>query len=257
MLLAIDVGNTNITIGTYAQDSLLFATRIATEKAKTADQYAVEFFNIFNLYAVNPTGFRGAVISSVVPELSDAITIAAAKITGCKPLLLGPGVKTGMNILTDNPAQVGADLVAGAVAAAAMYPLPCLVVDLGTATKISIIDANGSFCGCTISPGVNISLEALKHKTSQLPNISLMAPVSVIGKNTIDSMQAGTVFGAAAMLDGLCDRIEQELGEPVKTIVANGGLAQSIIKSCDHTILYNGELILEGLKIIYNKNNLK
>ncbi|NLX93973.1 MAG: type III pantothenate kinase, partial [Clostridiales bacterium] len=131
------------------------------------------------------------------------------------------------------------------------------VIDLGTATKISLIDKNGSFCGCTISPGVNISLEALKHRTSQLPNISLTAPASVIGKNTIDSMQAGTVFGAAAMIDGLCDRIERELGEDVKTIVANGGLAQKIIKSCAHHILYNGELILEGLKIIYNKNNLK
>lgn len=254
MLLTIDVGNTNIALGAFSQDTLLFATRIATEKAKTADQYAVEFFNIFNLYAIKPVEFKGAIISSVVPELSGAITIAAEKITGCKPLLLGPGVKTGMNILTDNPAQVGADLVAGAVAAAATYALPCLVIDLGTATKVSVVDANGSFCGCTISPGVNISLEALAQKTSQLPNISLTAPASVIGKNTVDSMQAGTVFGAAAMIDGLCTRIERELGEPAKTIVANGGLAQSIIKSCEHPIIYNGELILEGLKIIYNKN---
>ncbi len=254
MLLTIDAGNTNIAIGVFSQDTLLFATRIATEKAKTADQYAVEFLNIFNLYAVKSAEFSGAIISSVVPELSGTIAVAAEKITGCKPLLLGPGVKTSMNILTDNPAQVGADLVAGAVAAAALYSLPCLVIDLGTATKISVIDANGSFCGCTISPGVNISLEALKQRTSQLPNISLSAPTNVIGKNTIDSMQAGTVFGAAAMIDGLCDRIERELGEPAKTIVANGGLAQKIINSCEHPIVYNGELILEGLKIIYNKN---
>jgi type III pantothenate kinase len=254
MLLAIDMGNTNITVGAYSQDALLFVTRLATERARTSDQYAVELLSILNLYDVNPSAFSGVIISSVVPELTICIANAAEKITNCRPMLLSPGLKTGMNILTDNPAQVGADLVAGAVGAAAKYPLPCLVVDLGTATKISIIDVNGSFCGCTISSGVAIALEALAQRTSQLPNISLTAPQSVIGKNTIDSMQAGTVFGAAAMIDGLCDRIEKELGENAETIVATGGLAQEIVKSCRHHVIYNGELILEGLKIIYQKN---
>lgn len=254
MLLAIDMGNTNITIGAFSGDTKIFVSRLATDRARTGDQYAVELLNIFKLYGITPADFSGAIISSVVPELTGAIAEAAEKTAGFKPMLLGPGLKTGINILTDNPAQVGADLVAGAVAANALYKLPCLVVDLGTATKISVIDENGAFCGCTISSGVAISLEALAQRTSQLPNISLTAPGTVIGKNTVDSMQAGTVFGAAAMIDGLCDRIEQELGVTSGTIVATGGLASEIVKACRHDVLYNGELILEGLKIIYLKN---
>ena len=254
MLLAIDMGNTNITLGAYAEDKLLFVSRLATDRSRTADQYAVELFSILELYGVNPEEFSGAIISSVVPELTGTIADAAEKIAGFKPMLLSPGLKTGINILTDNPAQVGADLVAGAVAANSLYKLPCLVVDLGTATKISVIDENGAFCGCTIGAGVVISLEALAQRTSQLPNISLTAPAAVIGKNTVDSMQAGTVFGAAAMIDGLCDRIEKELGVTAGTIVATGGLASEIVKTCRHEVIYNGELILEGLKIIYNKN---
>lgn len=198
--------------------------------------------------------FTGAIISSVVPELTAEIISAVEKITSIKAMLLGPGLKTGMNILTDNPAQVGADLIAGAVAAASHYRLPCLVVDLGTATKISVIDENGSFCGCTISAGVAISLDALKNSTSQLPNISLSPPPRVIGKNTIDSMQSGTVFGTAAMIDGLCEKIENELGEKSRTIVATGGLGRDITNSCKHSIIYNGELVLEGLRLIYSKN---
>lgn len=254
MLLAIDMGNTNITIGAFSGDTKIFVSRLATDRARTGDQYAVELLNIFKLYGITPADFSGAIISSVVPELTGAIAEAAEKTAGFKPMLLGPGLKTGINILTDNPAQVGADLVAGAVAANALYKLPCLVVDLGTATKISVIDENGAFCGCTISSGVAISLEALAQRTSQLPNISLTAPNAVIGKNTVDSMQAGTVFGAAAMIDGLCDRIEQELGVTAGTIVATGGLAREIVKTCRHDVIYNGELILEGLIIIYNKN---
>ncbi len=254
MLLAIDMGNTNITLGAYSEDTLLFVSRLATDRARTTDQYAVDLLNILNLYKVTSTAFSGAVIGSVVPELTTAIANAVEKITCIKPMLLGPGLKTGMNILTDNPAQVGADLIAGAVAAASQYPLPCLVVDLGTATKISIIDENGSFCGCTISAGVSISLEALAQRTSQLPNINLTPPLRIIGKNTVDSMQAGTVFGAAAMIDGLCERIEEELGENARTIVATGGLAHDIVISCKHNVIYNGVLVLEGLKIIYQKN---
>ncbi len=255
MLLTIDMGNTNINFGVFEADEILFLSRIATDTERTSDQYAVEIINIFKLYGFEPKLIEGAIISSVVPELTSTLVEAIEKLTGHSPMILGPGLKTGVNILTDNPAQVGSDLIAGAVAAKLMYPLPCFVVDLGTATKISVIDENGSFLGCTISAGISISLDALADRTSQLPNINLLAPPSVIGKNTIDSMQAGTVFGAAAMIDGLCDRMEEELGRPAGSIVATGGLSDKIVRNCRHKVLYNGQLLLEGLKIVYYKNN--
>ncbi len=254
MLLTIDIGNTNITMGAYDGDNLVFVSRLATDRSRTPDQYAVDFKQIFSLYDTPQNGFDGAAISSVVPELSSAMSEAVEKITGCKPMLLGPGIKTGMNILIDNPAQLGADLLAGCVGAAALYPLPCFVIDLGTASKISVIDKNGAFCGCTITPGIGISLDALSARTSQLPSISLKTPKRAIGKNTIDSMQSGTVFGYAALIDGLCEKLEEELGEKVLSSVATGGLAKDLIKSCKREIIYNGDLVLYGLKVLYEKN---
>lgn len=253
MLLTVDIGNTNITMGIYKENELLFVTRLATTRDKTSDQYAVEFKNIFSLYGVNST-FSGAVLSSVVPELSSTVSRAILKLTGKKPLCLGPGVKTGMNILIDNPAQVGGDLVAGAVGAVDLYPMPCLVIDLGTATKICLIDENGAFRGCTIAPGVRISLEALSSRTSQLPAISLSEPPHVVGTNTVDSMQSGIVFGTAAMIDGMCDKIEEEYGKPMASVVATGGLSGVVIDSCRRPMVQNSELILHGLKVIYEKN---
>ncbi len=254
MLLTIDIGNTNITMGVYDKNELKFVSRLATNRAITSDQYAVEFKQIFSLYDTPISSFSGAAISSVVPELSSTMSDAVMKLTGCKPMILGPGIKTGMNILIDNPAQLGADLLAGCVGAAALYPLPCLVIDLGTASKISVIDKNGSFCGCTIAPGIGISLEALSSKTSQLPSISLKTPAKAIGKNTVEAMQSGTVFGFAAMIDGVCEKLEEELGEKVMTTVATGGLAKDLIKSCKRDIVYNGDLVLYGLKVLYEKN---
>lgn len=254
MLLVIDIGNTNITLGVYNDDELVFVSRLTTDKSKMPDQYAVDFKQIFALYETPLDSFSGAAISSVVPELTGTMSEAIEKITGCKPMVLGPGIKTGMNILIDNPAQLGADLLAGCIGAASLYPLPCLVIDLGTASKISVIDKSGAFCGCTISPGIGISLDALSARTSQLPSISLKTPARAIGKNTVDSMQSGTVFGYAAMLDGLCEKLEEELGDKVITTVATGGLAKDLVKSCKREIMYNGELILHGLKVLYNKN---
>lgn len=257
MFLAIDIGNTNITMGAYNESSLVFVSRLATDRSKTPDQYAVDLKNIFSLYSVPSSDFTGASMSSVVPELSGAVCSAIEKVTGHKPMLLGPGIKTGMNILIDNPAQLGADLLAGCVGAAALYKLPCLVIDLGTASKISVIDKNGAFRGCTIAPGIGISLEALSAKTSQLPSISLKTPDHAIGTNTLDSMQSGTVFGFAAMLDGLCEKLEDELGEKIETTVATGGLAKDLVKSCKREIVYNSDLILYGLKVLYEKNRKK
>lgn len=254
MLLTIDVGNTNITMGIFRESALLFVSRLATDRARTPDQYAIEFKQILTLYGVEHEGFTGCAISCVVPELSQTVSEAAQTVTGCEPMLLGPGIKTGLNILVDNPAQVGADLVAGCVGAVDLYPLPCFVIDLGTATKISVINADGAFCGCTISPGIGISLDALSARTSQLPNISLKTPAKAIGKNSIDSMQSGIVFGNAAMIDGLCEKLEEELGTPVRTAVATGGLSKDLVKSCKRDIICNGELILHGLKVIFDKN---
>ncbi len=254
MLLVIDAGNTNITIGAYNGDDLVFVSRLATDRTLTEDRIAIDINSIFSLYNVPSRSFKGAIISSVVPELTLALKNAVSRITGHVPYVVGPGLKTGLNIRIDNPAELGADLVAGAVGAVEQYELPCLVIDLGTATKISVIDETGAYRGCTISPGVAISLEALSRGASQLSQIALLAPAHAIGTNTIDCMRVGSVFGTADMLDGLCDRIEKELSVPVKTIVATGGFS-GIAKHCRHEIVFNDNLILEGLKRMYERNN--
>lgn len=254
MLLAVDIGNTNISIGLYCEDKLIFVSRLATERLRMPDQYAAELAAIFAMHSINTSEFQGAIISSVVPELTNVVKEAVGFITEQTPLVLGPGVKTGLNIKIDNPAQLGADLVAGAVGAISAYPLPCLVLDMGTATKISVIDEKGNYRGCTISPGVKLSLNALSAGASQLSSIPLDAPPSAIGTNTISSMQAGIVLGTAAMIEGLCKKIEVSLGEKPASIVATGGIAADIIRYCDMDITLDENLILDGLKAIYNKN---
>ena len=254
MMLAVDIGNTNITIGIYNKENLLFVLRAATDRKKTPDQYAIEFSAMLSLHKADDLQFSGAIISSVVPELTNVIKDAIFMITGHNALLIGPGIKTGLNIKIDNPAQLGADLVAGAVGALNKYELPCLVLDMGTATKISVLDSNGTYRGCTISAGIEISLNALSSGASQLPAISLDAPNSAIGTNTVDSIQSGTVLGAAAMTEGLCARLEEALGEKVKTIVATGGISGAIIRYCNIDIIHDPQLILDGLKFIFNKN---
>ena len=254
MILTVDIGNTNINTALYRGDELAFVSRVETDRLRTPDQYAAEFSSIFRLYGADSSDFRGAIISSVVPELTLVIKKAIEIITKCTPLILGPGVKTGLNIKIDNPAQLGADLVAGAVVAIRRYELPCLVLDMGTATKISVIDSTATYRGCTIAAGVRLALNALSSGASQLPAISLEAPENAIGTNTIDSMQSGTVLGAAAMIEGLCARLEEALGEKVKTVVATGGISGDIIPYCRMEIVHAPNLILDGLKAIYDKN---
>lgn len=254
MVLAVDIGNTNITIGIYNSKDLLFVLRAATDRAKTPDQYAVEFYSMLRIHNADTFNFEGAIISSVVPELTNVIKDAILMITGQTALLIGPGVKTGLNIKIDNPAQLGADLVAGAVGALNKYEMPCLVLDMGTANKISVLDSKGTYRGCTISAGIGISLNALSSGTSQLPAISLDAPHNAIGTNTIDSMQSGTVLGSAAMIEGLCARLEESLGEEIKTVVATGGIAGDIIRYCRMDIIHDPNLILDGLRFILEKN---
>lgn len=257
MLLTIDMGNTNITLGVFKDEDIIFTSRLATMRDRTKDQYAVELLNIFALYKIKADDINGAIISSVVPELTDSIKNAVKLVTGCDALVLGPGVKTGLNIVTDSHTQVGADLVACSVGAIAKYPLPCFIIDLGTATKILLIDETGTFCGCTISAGVKISLDALANQTSQLPAISLKTPKKAIGTNTQDCMLSGTVLGTAAMLDGLTDRMEKEFGRKIVSTIATGGLSEEIVKSCYREVTHDPDLIFIGLKAIYEKNKIK
>lgn len=254
MLLVIDAGNTNITIGAYQGDELLFTSRLATDHHATKDRFSVDIASIFKLHNIDRNGFSGAIISSVVPEITRALKAAIQEVTGQNPLLVGPGVKTGLNILTDNPAEVGADLVSGAVAAKYKYPLPTIIVDLGTATKVIALDKNGAFLGCSIAPGIEISLNALSNGASQLINIGLRAPSHAIGTNTNDSMTSGLIYGVIDMLDGACDRFAAEINDPVQTIIATGGLCH-VTADCRHEMVIDQDLIFEGLKLIYRKNH--
>ncbi|MDR2753404.1 MAG: type III pantothenate kinase [Oscillospiraceae bacterium] len=253
MLLAVDAGNTNLTLGVYQEGALCFQGRLCTDRRLTADQLAIQFTELFRLNNADPARCRDAVIASVVSELTGVLARAAQKLTGQEPLVLAPGIKTGLNIKIDNPAQLGADIIATAVAAKALYPLPCLVVDLGTATKISALAADGSFLGGIISAGLAISLEALAACTSMLPRVAFQAPPRAIGTNTVDSMQSGSVFGTAAMIDGMLARMERELGTPA-TVVATGGFSGDIIAHCARKIVHDDTLALRGLHEIYRKN---
>ena len=253
MLLAADVGNTNITLGVFEDETLKCTARLATDTTLTGDQYAVAVKDILALNNVEIFDIEDAVICSVVPSVTTSLCAAISKLFSIVPLVIGPGVKTGLNIKIDNPAQLGADLAVGAVAAIHEYTMPCVVIDMGTATTISVLDRNGAFLGGSIAAGVRLTLKALSQNTAQLPEISISAPVKVIGTNTADCMRSGLIYGTAAMLDGLLLRIEEELGE-TPTIIATGGLSKDIIPLCKSEIIYNENLLLDGLRYIYEKN---
>lgn len=254
MLLTVDIGNTNITLGAYNNRILGFTARLSTDQKKTEDEYAIEIKQLLALNDMSTNDIEDCIISSVVPSVAKSVSRAVAKLCQIVPLILGPGVKTGLNIKIDNPAQLGADLVAGAVGAIDTYRMPCVIVDMGTATTLSVLDKDGAFLGGVIAAGVRLTLKALAENTALLPSIPIEAPKSVIGTNTIECMQSGLVLGSAAMLDGLLDRIEAKLGE-TPTVVATGGLSKEIITHCKHSIIYNENLLLEGLCAIYEKNH--
>ena len=251
MLLAIDVGNTNIVLGVMDGETLVVSGRLSTNIYQTDEEYAMKLKAFLSLHEVER--IDGAIISSVVPALNTALKNAVRIVTGAKALIVGPGVKTGLSIKIDDPAQLGADLVVGAVAAKAKYPLPAIIFDLGTATTASVLDKDGNFLGGVITTGVKTSLNALATGTALLPQIDISAPKSVIGTNSIDSMRSGAVIGTACMLDGFIDRIEKELGETASVIVT-GGLGQAIARHCTHNITFDSNLLIDGLKIIYDKN---
>ena len=253
MILAIDMGNTNTVIGGIDEKKTYFIERVTTDQNRTDTEYAVSFKNILEMCGIDVKDIEGAILSSVVPPLNSVILSAVEKVTGIRPLLVGSGMKTGMNILMDNPKAVGSDQIVDAVAASHDHPLPLIVIDMGTATTMCVVDKHRNYIGGIILPGLKVSLDSLSSKTAQLPYISLEVPDRVIGKNTIDCMRAGIIFGNVDMIDGIIDRMERELGQPA-TVVATGGLSRFITPMCRHKIICDDALLLKGLLILYQKN---
>ena len=256
MILAFDIGNTNIVLGGLEGEKTLFLSRVATSLDKTEAEYTVLLKELLEIHRVELTRIEGAIISSVVPPLISIIRNAVLLLTGKEAMVVGPGMKTGLNIAAGDPRELGADLVVAAVAALAKYPKPQIIMDLGTATTFSVIDREGLFRGVIIYPGVMVSFDALTARTAQLPRISFDEPKQVIGTTSVDSMQSGLIYGNAAMVDGLIDRIEAELGDTC-TVVSTGGLSPKIIPHCRHRVVNDDNLLLDGLRILYEKNRPK
>lgn len=253
MILAVDVGNTNITMGIYKDKKLLIKTKLSTDKGKTSDEYAIEIFTVFGVYSIDPGEITGCIIGSVVPQVTPSLKEAMKNLFGCTPLVVGPGIKTGLNIKIDSPETLGADLVVGCAAAAELFPCPCIVICMGTATTICYLDKNKAMCGGAIMPGIGISLNALTSTSALLPEVSLEATKSVIGKNTNECIRSGVVWGTVCMLDGIIEKIEQESGS-LCTIVASGDLSPVIVSHCKRDIIIKDDLVLQGLRLIYEKN---
>ena len=253
MILAIDIGNSNIVIGCIENGVIQNETRIATDLVKTSDQYCFDLKNMLSLSDVPVARLEDVIISSVVPPVLNSMRTAVLKLTGKKPFVVGPGIKTGLNILLDNPQQVGSDLIVAAVAALREYKPPLILIDMGTATTISVINKDRAYLGGCICPGVRISAEALSSRTALLPGIDLDQPRRAIGKNTTDCMRSGIMLGAACMLDGMIERMEQELGERA-TVVATGGIARFVLPMCRREIAYDRNLLLKGLAVLYQMN---
>ena len=255
MILALDIGNSNIVIGCCEDGKVLFTERISTRHAATELEYAMAIMSILNIYGLDVRNINGAIISSVVPNLTNIIKDAVGKISGCRVMVVGPGLKTGLKIVMDDPARLGADLVVDAVAGIKEYGAPLIIIDMGTATTISAIGEGGEYLGGVIMPGLEVSLNSLVGGTSQLPRISLEKPKKVIGTNTVDCMKSGIMFGTASNIDGMVRKIRRELGCPGAKAVATGGLSKAVIPLCDEKIIIDDELLLKGLVIIYMKNN--
>ena len=256
MLLAIDIGNTNVTLGAYDDTALAFTARLATDGRITADQYAIEIKNVLSLHGLEYQNIEDCIIASVVPTVGNAISRAVSMLCDIVPLELGPGIKTGLNIKIDNPAQLGSDMVIGAIAALEQYNGPLALIDMGTATTVSVINEKNEFIGGMIMPGAAIAMNALIDKTAQLPKIAFEPPKKKIGRNTIDCMRSGIMLGAACMLDGMVQRMEEELGQKT-TVIATGGMAQFIVPLCKTPMIYEKDLLIKGLAILYRDNKKK
>lgn len=255
MLFAVDVGNTNIVLGGLDGKNTVFTCRLSTDRAKTETEYALLFRSLLELHGLSHDAFEDSILASVVTELRPVLTRALTLVTGKPPLVVGPGIKTGLSIRIDDPAQLGSDLVVSAVAAIAKYPKPILLFDMGTATTLSVLDEKGVYLGGMIIPGIRLAVDALSAHTSQLPRVDLdCPPPGLIGKNTVDCMRSGSLYGTAAMLDGIIGRVEESLGRPAGTVVATGGLFGAVAPCCKRHIIWDETLMLDGLRILYEKN---
>ena len=253
MILAIDIGNSNIVIGGVDGDTIVFEARLRTETTKTSDQYCVDLKMLLDVYDVERESIEGSIIASVVPQVLNSFQTAIKKLTGKTSLVVGPGLKTGLNILLENPSQTGADLVVGCVAALREHKPPMIVVDMGTATTMVALDKNGALVGGCICPGVKISMDALTEKAALLPGLQLDQPKKAIGRNTIDCMRSGIMMGTACMLDGMVERMEQELGGKT-TVVVTGGIAKFVLPMCKTPMIYDKDLLIKGLVALYREN---
>ena len=253
MILTIDIGNSNIVLGGVRDDEIVFEARLRTEATKTSDQYCVDLKILLDVYNVRPEDIEGSIISSVVPQVLNSFQTAIKKLTGKTSLVVGPGIKTGLDIRLENPGQTGADLVVADVAALREHKPPLIVIDMGTATTISVLDQSGAHIGGCIIPGVRISMDALTNNTALLPGLQLDQPKKAIGRNTIDAMRSGIMMGTACMLDGMVERMEQELGYKT-TVVATGGIAKFIVPLCKTPMIYDKNLLIKGLVALYRDN---
>lgn len=252
MILAVDIGNTNICIGGLDGRELRFTFRMVTRPRCTPDEYTAELRFLLRRVGFDKAGCTGAILCSVVPGLSSALAEAVLRLTGHDPLRVSYTLDTGLVFDVESPERVGQDRIADAAAAAALYPLPCMTVDLGTATTYNVIDAQGHFLGGFIVPGVQTSLRAISAGTAQLPPIAPEETDHLIGRNTVECLNSGAVFGTAAMMEGLADRVEAQLGQPL-TVVATGGLARGIIPYCRRPVLYDADLLFKGLAVLYER----
>jgi type III pantothenate kinase len=253
MILTVDVGNSNIVLGAVEGEQIAFEARLRTDATKTSDEYCIDLKMILEVYKVEPEQIEGVIIASVVPQVLNSMQTAVKKLTGKNSLVVGPGLKTGLNIKVENPSQTGADLVVGAVAALREHKPPMIIVDMGTATTITVVDKSGAFIGGCICPGVKISLDALTERTALLPGLQLDQPKQAIGRNTIDCMRSGIMMGNAAMIDGMVERMEAELGYKT-TVIATGGIARFVTPMCKTPIIYDKDLLVKGLAVLYREN---
>lgn len=253
MLLTADVGNTNIKFGIYDNDRLKFKLRVSTDTDKTSDEFAVELYTFFQIYGIDVKQIDSSIISSVVPKIVSPLTSAVMTVAGVESIVIGPGVKTGLDIKIDHPENLGADIVAGCVGAYEKYGGPFVMIFMGTATVIVYVDENKTYLGGAIAPGVGISLDALTSKGALLPSVDFKAPEKVISTNTSDCIRSGIMFGTACMLDGMIDRFYEQTGNKCK-VIATGGFAQLMSENCTHKIISDENVILDGLNYIYKKN---
>lgn len=254
MILAVDIGNTNIVLGCCDEGRILFRERVSTSLTATDLEYAVTLRTAVEMNGYDSTQIDGAIISSVVPTITNTVKAAVEKYARVRCKVVGPGMKTGLSIKIDNPAQLGSDLVVDAVAGINEYKAPMIIIDMGTATTLSVIDEGKNYLGGMIMPGIMISHDSLISRTSQLPRIALEEPKKLIGTNTVDCIKGGILYGSAGSIDGICDRIKQEIGRDC-TVVATGGLAPVVVPLCKTDIILDEDLLLKGLMLIYNKNN--